>query len=126
MLRFFHNLRISDHLYWEHLEDFLKPIKQFINAEIDGEEFRCEFFKIWRQNRDYAKMMQKDLKFLKNFKPNPKSLHFSPLTADLFQICDLFYSDEDSDLREINQGLNENQLRLLVIDALSIINEKYI
>lgn len=110
---------ISDSVYWSNRKDFFKPIQLFLDRKIDGEEFRIQFFDVWRYNRDLVKDYQKNIEALQNFELIPKAIGFSSLPSELSSIVDLFVegNDEESvEYREEYGGLDEDDLRYYVQD----------
>ena len=108
---------ISDGIYWENRQNFLNLLEKFLDGKIDGEEFTSSFFKIWRSNRDLARVYAKDIKLIQDFQFNPKTIGFSSLTAQLFSVCDSFVLVEnEKDLEYLNEvgGLDEDSLRYFV------------
>lgn len=103
-------LLLGDSIFYENKEQYVLLMKNFIDAKIDGTEFKTKFFEMFKSDRDAYEILKKDLAKITSVELNPKFERFSDLNliSDLFIDCDAF--DPDPVLRD-DYEISEEQLR---------------
>ena len=69
------------HIFWKSKEQFVLLMDNFIQDSIDMEQFEIAFSQLWWETMKVYDAFEIDLKGLKNFKLDPKSDGFGPLSS---------------------------------------------
>ena len=126
---------IDDQIFWESRENYLQILKQFVNKEIDGEQFRKQFCHLRSSNMTASEMLTKkfedealDVSLQStetNIQINPKSYKFGRKISTIFYLLDLYDPDLtfEQDLSSLEifpdalmYAMSEESLRLMIKD----------
>lgn len=116
------SLFLENLLYWESRDLYIQLIKTFVNGDIDGAQFKKDFFKLWTNDRD--KERTSSLKNLADSIKRTKLINneklielksFSTLMSELFMDCDCF--EANLELRD-EDDISEEELKIRVKNTL--------
>jgi hypothetical protein len=124
---------LENYFYWQNRNSYLELMERFINDKIDVEQFICEFFTMWRVDRDkYHIYNLFPDKIREEFPEFPHKINdvelskiedFSGLMSKLFTDCDVF--EADPAVRK-EYEISEEDLRNFVKKAYLEILYKYL
>ena len=115
---------LSDHVFWESSEIYLKSMQKFVSHELSGSEFVSTIFFRILNDRKESNLLKKDFEKQARLELNPKIFQFSEIISNLDLALEAF-NEEDSDcLTEDEVCLTEDQLRKIVKEVLPKV-EKY-
>lgn len=93
---------LSDQLYWEKAEDYLKLVDLFVNTEMTVEEFRTQFYDLRESAEAYYKQLIEQLKStvqseqltINKMEINPKSKRFIKIIDEpIFDLLESYNPD---------------------------------
>jgi hypothetical protein len=119
-------VQVSDYLHWSQRTEYLQLIENFLNFEINGQEFDNKFSKIVTEIEDKSRLLSKNHEELKRIKPDSKAFGFGTWISEIYLCCNEFYSDfdEEENQEQIPFTKTEQQLREAVKNLLPEI-QKY-
>ena len=112
-----YGVKLSDHIHWQQRADYLTLIKNFVDLEINGQQFVKKFNELYRSNQKIVKMFKTDIEQLNILEPNSKCFGFSEWISEISLGCDEFYPDfEPQDKIDFAFARDEDDLRMFVAD----------
>lgn len=118
-----YTIRILDQLHWLNRNQYLQLIMDFLNSKLDGNQFDEKFSKMFSKFDDDP--LQRNCEQLKIFKLNPESRGFAQPVSEIYESCEQFFDEYNSEEEFDPALLDEKQLREDVKNSLSEI-QKYL
>ena len=90
-----YEIRVYDDICWKFKDKLLIIILKFLNNEISLEDFEYYFYEIWHQAGELDNLLEKDVKKLTGFKPNPDSEKFGEILDGIMSECEIVEYDDN-------------------------------
>jgi hypothetical protein len=104
---------ISNNIFWQKRFEFITEMHDFINGDINGEEFGNQIWATRNYTMSIIEEFKKDFEKLKNLELDPRADEFSNIIENLCSDADIFEPTDDE-----NNPLNEKWLKDSVKDAI--------
>jgi len=94
-----YNIGIEEQVFWTHREDFVLIMKNFLNNNIDFDEFETVFSLLYDRVRKEVNIFKTDLEQIDKYQPSTRSYRFASVIGSIYrqfeEVEDEFCTEEE-------------------------------
>ena len=80
-----YNVGVEEEVYWTHRENFIIIMNNFVDNNLDFDEFEIAFSVLYEEVRKEVNKSKIDLEYIEKFEPSTRSYRFASLIGSIYR-----------------------------------------